>query len=90
MPSCAEKKRGETYKPRGGGNWKEKYDGLCIEKCGEDYDVVVHNTETDSCYCWEKDDGRWEDGDDKDVAYDVRRSPNGLTAHTPLPCTDLS
>jgi len=71
VPSCAEKKRGETYKPRGGGNWKEKYDGLCIEKCGEDYDVVVHNTETDSCYCWEKDDGRWEDGDDKDVAYDV-------------------
>jgi hypothetical protein len=72
-PSCVDKNDGKTYKPRGSGSWKKKYDGLdkCFEECLGEYDVVVHNEEDDKCYCWDKEDGRWEDADGDDVAYDI-------------------
>lgn len=80
MPSCADRRSGETYKPKGGGKFKEKHEdqrdaGRCIDKCVEDgLDVAVYNTGSDSCYCWEEDEGRWEDAGNGDVAYEVSHS----------------
>eukprot|EP00873_Tetraselmis_striata_P038255 jgi/Tetstr1/458519/TSEL_044924.t1 len=77
VPSCADRRSGETYKPKGGGKFKEKHEdqsdaGRCIDKCVEDgLDVAVYNTGSDSCYCWEEDEGRWEDAGNGDVAYEV-------------------
>lgn len=50
--SCVVQRVQYSYKPRGGGNWEDKHSGLdtCFDECGDEYDFLVHNTRTDSCY----------------------------------------
>jgi hypothetical protein len=73
-PQCAEYLSDKTFKPDDG-DWKRRYNSLadCFENCDyEEYDVIVWNEDDSRCFCWDKDDGKWEAAADSgDVAYDL-------------------
>lgn len=73
--SCVVEREGYSYKPRGTGNWEKKYSGLgtCFEECAGEYEVIVHNTRNDQCYCWKEGDGQLEQTAGNDNLYDLTR-----------------
>jgi len=80
--SCVVQRVQYSYKPRGGGNWEDKHSGLdtCFDECGDEYDFLVHNTRTDSCYCWRAQDGQLEYTGGNDDTFDLTACRNTRAA----------